>query len=228
MFFDHITAGACLLALLIVTILLVIAMLSLIRSYVDDPVQHPDGASAMFVLGSGGHTTELLSIVNDLRFEKYPNRTWVSFSGDSLSIVRAMDLEQKKRDEAQDTKSGKSVGSMTSVHLPRARTVGQSYFTSIFTTLICALQCLYTVYNVRPDLIICNGPGSCVPICFAALLLRALGLSRGRIVYVESLARVNSLSLTGKMLYYVVDRFIVQWPQLAEQYEGAEYVGLIA
>lgn len=82
--------------------------------------------------------------------------------------------------------------------------------------------------------IICNGPGTCVPICVAAFALRVrrcwlgvtppaivhrfpacwcaqvLFLSRCRIVFVESFCRVRSLSLSGKLLYPFADRFVVR------------------
>lgn len=44
-------------------------------------------------------------------------------------------------------------------------------------------------------------------------------------VYVESFARVKSLSLTGLIAYYLVDHFVVQWSELKEQYPSAEYLG---
>ena len=48
-----------------------------------------------------------------------------------------------------------------------------------------------------------------------------------KIVYVESICRVKTLSLSAKMLYYFVDRLIVQWPDLYEKYQRAVYLGRI-
>lgn len=45
--------------------------------------------------------------------------------------------------------------------------------------------------------------------------MQVLGLRYTRIIYVESFARVKSLSLSGKILKGVVDCFIVQWPDAA-------------
>ena len=42
-----------------------------------------------------------------------------------------------------------------------------------------------------------------------------MGLRYTRIIYVESFARVNSLSLSGKLLKRFVDTFVVQWPEAA-------------
>uniref|UniRef100_A0A8C6Z2H3 UDP-N-acetylglucosamine transferase subunit ALG14 n=1 Tax=Nothoprocta perdicaria TaxID=30464 RepID=A0A8C6Z2H3_NOTPE len=75
--------------------------------------------------------------------------------------------------------------------------------------------------------ILCNGPGTCVPVCICALLLGLLGLKRAIIVYVESICRVETLSLSGKILYYFSDYFIVQWPALKEKYPKSVYLGRI-
>lgn len=83
------------------------------------------------------------------------------------------------------------------------------------------------IQNIRPDLIICNGPGTCVPICYSAWLLRILRIKSVKIIFVESFCRVKSLSLSGKLLYPIVDKFIVQWIGLSDKYSKAEYVGII-
>jgi beta-1,4-N-acetylglucosaminyltransferase len=67
--------------------------------------------------------------------------------------------------------------------------------------------------------------GTCVPIVFVAFLYKLLGILDADIVFVESFCRVQKLSLTGKLLYPIADKFIVQWPQLLRQYGRAEYLG---
>ena len=43
--------------------------------------------------------------------------------------------------------------------IPRSREVGQSYFTSIFSTLLALFQSLHLVLEESPSLLILNGPG---------------------------------------------------------------------
>ena len=45
------------------------------------------------------------------------------------------------------------------------------------------------------------------------------------LVYVESIARVETLSLSGKILYRIADQMFVQWPQLQRKYPGVLCVG---
>lgn len=73
--------------------------------------------------------------------------------------------------------------------------------------------------------VLCNGPGTCVPLCAAGLLLGILGLKRVLIVYVESICRVETLSLSGKILYYFSDYFFVQWAPLKDKYPKAICLG---
>lgn len=68
-----------------------------------------------------------------------------------------------------------------------------------------------------------------MPIVYAATILSVLGLFTAPVViFVESFCRVTSMSLTGKLLYYMADRFVVQWPELQRKYpKRTEYVGVL-
>lgn len=71
----------------------------------------------------------------------------------------------------------------------------------------------------RPDAILSTGAGLAVPFFVVGKLLRI------RLVYVESVTRTESLSLSGRMVYRLADRFFVQWPRVAERFGRAEYAG---
>lgn len=43
-------------------------------------------------------------------------------------------------------------------------------------------------------------------------LIKFLGLPSPHLIYIESFARVKSLSLTARIVRPFVDRFITQWP----------------
>lgn len=71
----------------------------------------------------------------------------------------------------------------------------------------------------RPDVILSTGAGLAVPFFTIGKLL---GI---RLVYVESVTRTESLSLSGRMVYPLANRVFVQWPAVAERYRRAEYAG---
>lgn len=71
----------------------------------------------------------------------------------------------------------------------------------------------------RPQVIVSTGAGVCVPFFLISRLRRI------KTVYIESLARIHKLSLTGRMVYPLSDEFIVQWPELAERLRKATFRG---
>lgn len=110
--------------------------------------------------------------------------------------------------------------------IPRAREVHQSWASTVNSSVYCLFAAVPVVFKANPDVILVNGPGSSVIVVGVALLLNAMGITKAaRVVYVESVARVSSLSLSGKILYHVADRFIVQWPSLESLYPLAEFHG---
>jgi UDP-N-acetylglucosamine:LPS N-acetylglucosamine transferase len=80
---------------------------------------------------------------------------------------------------------------------------------------------LRTLRRDRPDLIISTGAGVSVSFIYAA---RLLGIPS---IYIESLTRVRRLSLSGRLVYPVVDHLFVQWPDLAARYKKAEFRGQV-
>lgn len=160
------------------------------------------------VMGSGGHTTEMVRMLSDLDFEKHGDRTYVLAETDRISPGKVETLEGKKN----------NAGKHAVVKVPRSREVGQSYVTSVLTTFVAFFYSFAAVWRFMPDVVVCNGPGTCVPICVAARIIRLLCWKDIRVVYVESVARVKSLSLSGKILRFIADCFIVQWPELKERY----------
>ncbi len=73
----------------------------------------------------------------------------------------------------------------------------------------------------RPDVVVSTGAAIAVPFLYVA---RVLGIPT---VYIESLARTRDLSLTGKLVYPVSDRFLVQWPSLAGFRRRAVFKGQV-
>ena len=55
-----------------------------------------------------------------------------------------------------------------------------------------------------------------------ALLMKALGK---KLIYIESLAKVSSQTLSGRLLYKYADQFYVQWKEMLEFYPNAIYKG---
>lgn len=109
--------------------------------------------------------------------------------------------------------------------VPRAREVGQSYTSSIFTSLKCLAVTWGLVAKIAPDVVLTNGPATGAIVAWVAVLQECLWGKKLSIIFVESWARVVSLSVSGRLLYRVADRVLVQWEQVAGMYRKAEYYG---
>ena len=164
----------------------------------------------LVVLGSGGHTAEMLRLITDFDFERYTPLTLVTAATDTTSRAKA---------ERELPRAALSTARWAEI--PRAREVGQSFGSSVPSTLRALFACVHLIWTAAPELVLVNGPGTCVPV---AVLAR---LSGSRVIFVESWCRVESLSLTGRIMYWVAHRFVVHWPELARRYPRAEYLGRI-
>ncbi|KAK9094866.1 hypothetical protein Scep_026335 [Stephania cephalantha] len=186
----------------------------------------PQSVSTLIVLGSGGHTAEMLNLVAVLQKDKFTPRIYIAASTDNMSLQKASALEASLVDERDDGTMSKKALFM---QIYRSREVGQSYLTSIGTTLIAIIHALWLMIKIRPQVILCNGPGTCVPLCLIAFFFKVVGIRWSSIFYVESIARVRRLSLSGLLLYKlrIADQFFVQWPQLQRKYRRTHFVGCL-
>lgn len=177
---------------------------------------------------------------------------------DSLLDRRQESIDQGRQVKNDSASDSGTAGPYTVVTVPRARRVHQSYLTAPLSTLQCLWACLLLLRGLHadqkslrmrfsyPDVILANGPATAVCIILAARILRlfhyltALLFGRKgiasdfqlRTIFVESWARVTTLSLSGKLLLPFVDRFLVQWPGLEGKMawpgmRKTEYVGAL-
>jgi UDP-N-acetylglucosamine:LPS N-acetylglucosamine transferase len=73
----------------------------------------------------------------------------------------------------------------------------------------------------NPDVILSTGAGVAVPFI---IIGRMLGK---KTIYLESMTRCNTLSLAGKLVYHIVNHFLVQNSELADKYKKAIFKGQV-
>lgn len=184
----------------------------------------------MAVIGSGGHTAEMLTLVKSLTDSTDTNKLnigetmieeiiFVASNSDQLSLQKL----HEQYPQLGDPQRQQPPFTYRLLTITRSRSVHQSYFTSVFTTLVSLLDSFKLIFSLRPQMLLCNGPGVCIPLVFAARLLSPNSL----VIFVESFCRTQTLSLSGKIIYHLrlADHFLVQWPKLVEQYDRASYLG---
>ena len=186
--------------------------LKLIRTYVFKSKK-----SIMIILGSGGHTGEILLMIQKLDFNKFSSCYFVSSHNDKNSENKAK--ESIPIDKYKNTK-------FIFLKIYRSRNVGQSFISSIPTTLYALFQSFFILIKYRPNMVVTNGPGVAFPILFIGYILRILMiLCEFKIIFIESYCRTKSISLCGKIVEPLCDRFIVLWKNLKSK--KREYLGKI-
>ena len=80
---------------------------------------------------------------------------------------------------------------------------------------------IYIFFKNSPDIIITTGALSVIPMCLIAKLFNK------KIIFIESFAKINSPTRTGKFIYKFADRFYIQWKDLYKYYPNAIYKGSI-
>jgi UDP-N-acetylglucosamine:LPS N-acetylglucosamine transferase len=71
----------------------------------------------------------------------------------------------------------------------------------------------------RPQVVLTTGAAVAVPFVWLGRLWGA------RVVHVESLTRIDRLSLSGRLIRPAANRVYVQWPELSQRLPDSEYVG---
>jgi UDP-N-acetylglucosamine:LPS N-acetylglucosamine transferase len=151
------------------------------------------------VLGRGGHTAQTFALV-DLLGKRFSY----------LYLIGILDRLTPKKIRID--------GRVLRVFAPRLLPQDSRVMSVIRTLFTMLLSLIYFVI-CRPVAVVSCGTGITIPVFYAA---RVLGI---KTVFIESLSRVESLSITGRLLRGKTDLFMVQWPELANRVPEAIYGG---
>lgn len=152
----------------------------------------------LVVLGEGGHSKEMLTLV-DLLGDGY-EYAYLLTREDPLSaskIQRPGRIYRVIRPRSKDDPTWLAVGKLA----------------------FCLVQSLVVLCLAWPDAVVSSGPAVAIPISFWAKLCRR------SVIFVETGSRVQHLSLTGRLMRRLADLFFVQWPALRGEHPGAIYAG---
>lgn len=152
----------------------------------------------LFVLGEGGHSAELLRLVPEL--EAAADLVFIASEADQMADTWVPDAAQIVR-----------------VRRPRGKDTGA--LAAGRDTLVSFAQAAWAVRRLRPSVVITSGPA----IGFVVSL--AGWLSGARVIFVETISRVTGLSLTGRLMRPIADRYFVQWPGAQAAAKGSVYAG---
>jgi UDP-N-acetylglucosamine:LPS N-acetylglucosamine transferase len=152
----------------------------------------------LVVLGSGGHTAQILKLL-DLLGNRYEYEYVIRY------------------DDQLSRKKIKIGGKVYRIHNPRS--IKDNIFVIALKTIRNATESLIILLKSKSDLILSAGPGSAVPLCVLGKLLGK------KVIFLESWSRVYNPSYSGRLVYPFSDLFFVQWPEIKKEYPKAIYAG---
>jgi len=88
-------------------------------------------------------------------------------------------------------------------------------------TFFIFIRSLRIVFKERPDVVVTTGSLPLALVCLSAKLFGA------KVIWIDSIANVEKLSMSGAMVRHFADIFITQWPELTKRYSNTEYVGTL-
>lgn len=157
------------------------------------------------------------------------HRRYLVSSGDTMSEAQLLDYERDLAGNAGEKKSG----TFDVCTVRRARRVHQPLWSVPYTALLSILDIFPILLNAPPAIaargarfprrIYSNGPATGFFVGLAAHLLKMAYIAppdRLGIIYIESWARISTLSLTGKLFHYtdIADALLVQHHPVAARY----------
>lgn len=162
------------------------------------PADDRPACRMLVVLGEGGHTKEIVTLIDLL--------------GDDIEYGYVL-VEDDEVSEAKIERPGPIF------RVRRPRDKDHHLMGDICKTLQSGWQSWRILHLYKPDAVLTSGPSVAVPACALARLVGA------KVIFVETGSRVTALSMTGRIMYRIAHLFFVQWPTLQERYPKATYAG---
>lgn len=92
---------------------------------------------------------------------------------------------------------------------------------NIFNLIRNTILAIKILVKEKPDIIISSGAAVAVPFFYLGKLMGA------KTIYIEVFDRIDKPTLTGKLVYPITDKFIVQWEEMKKVYPKAINLGSI-
>ncbi len=150
------------------------------------------------ICSSGGHLTQALSIME--AFKEYE----VFLVVHNFPSLKEIQLEEVKK-----------------IYHLRILLGYSSWVAFLSTAFVNLFQFIQIFLKEKPSVLFSTGAEIAVPAFYIGKIF-----FRTRLIFLETLTRVRNLSYTGKVLYPIVDLFLVQWSELlSEKRPKAIYKG---
>ena len=150
---------------------------------------------------------------------KNPKICFTSSSGGHLEEISRLKKIEEKYDNFLITEKN-SFGQLefgkNKYYFPQ---INRKEILFLFKFIYIFIKAFFILIKEKPDYIISTGALCTYPVCIIGKMFRK------KVIYIESFARCDKPSLTGKLMYKHADVFIVQWEEMLEFFPNAIYGG---
>ncbi len=141
----------------------------------------------------------------------------VSSAGGHYSELKKINLDEKYQTIVVTEKDNSEKKTNVNYYVKYGTRQNKIRYICVFGFNI--LKALYILLKEKPQLIISTGAHTCVPFFYLAKIFSI------KTIYIESYAKVNSESLTYKLIKNSCTKVIVQHKELQDEYENSLYFG---
>lgn len=154
----------------------------------------------LFIASTGGHLSELLQL--SPIFENY------DYTLITEKTKSNMGLKQKYPKRVHYLISGTYTTFLAKIIYP-FKLIGNCF------------KSLYYFIKIRPDVVVTTGTHTAVPMCYIAHIFKK------KVIFIETFANSKGPTKSGKLVYPIADKFVVQWESMLEFYPKAIFGGWI-
>lgn len=82
-------------------------------------------------------------------------------------------------------------------------------------------RCMKIIYRQKPDIIISTGAAAGCMLCYLGKL------SGAKVIWLDSIANTEKLSLSGRMVLPIADLILSQWQDVSAKYKKVQFAGSV-
>lgn len=149
---------------------------------------------------------------------------FVSSTGGHLNELLQLSKAMENYDSyiiTEKTKSTMSLKEKYGSKLKFLKYGSKSHLSYIYIFPYNCIRAFFLFLKIRPKVVVTTGAHTGVILCYIAKLFRR------KVIYIETFANIKTKSMSGKLVYPIADKFIVQWESMLKLYPKATYGGWI-
>ena len=143
---------------------------------------------------------------------------FVASTGGHLSEILKLDKVMKKYESYLVTEKTDTTKELVVKDIKKIDYLlycNKSHLSYIYKAPFNLIKSLIIFLKIKPDVVITTGAHTGVGMCYIGKLFRK------KVIYIETLANIETRTLSGRLVYPIADLFVVQWESMLKLYPKA-------